>query len=169
MKRRYRWLLALLLLVAASFLLPAVHWRLIGWVRGEAFYQGRPTSYWRSECQCWRWNPPCTGPGYWCRFRSDDRYSWIEKYLPVPKMALLQGDPGALPVLLELLDVDEAAHEVLTVSALHNLGPAARPAVPRLMDLVQRRGKIEGHIYQALLAMDSQAAVEAMAMIAPRK
>jgi hypothetical protein len=37
------------LLVAASLLHPAVHWRLIGWAKGEAFYQGRPTSYWREQ------------------------------------------------------------------------------------------------------------------------
>jgi hypothetical protein len=50
-KRRWRiWLgLGLLLFVAASFLLPAVRWRVIGWVRGEAFYQGMPTSYWAKE------------------------------------------------------------------------------------------------------------------------
>jgi hypothetical protein len=31
--------------------LPGVHWRLIGWAKGEPFYQGRPASYWASECQ----------------------------------------------------------------------------------------------------------------------
>ena len=40
-----------------------------GWLRGEAFYEGRPTSYWRSRCDDWltrfqtpeeaaRWIPP---------------------------------------------------------------------------------------------------------------
>ena len=24
-----------------------------GWLRGEAFYQGRPTSYWRKRCDEW--------------------------------------------------------------------------------------------------------------------
>lgn len=47
MKRR--WLLLtctlLVLLLAGSVLHPAVHWRLVGWYRGEAFYRGRPTSW----------------------------------------------------------------------------------------------------------------------------
>ncbi|OAI48350.1 hypothetical protein AYO44_07185 [Planctomycetaceae bacterium SCGC AG-212-F19] len=51
MKRRWRLLtgLALVLFVGASVLHPAVHWRIIGWAKGEAFYQGRPSSYWRNE------------------------------------------------------------------------------------------------------------------------
>ncbi len=51
MKRRWRlWLgLALLLLVGIALSFPAVHWRLIGWPRGEAFFQGRPTMYWARE------------------------------------------------------------------------------------------------------------------------
>lgn len=51
MIRRWRLLitLALLLLLVASLLHPGVHWRVIGWWRGEAFYEGRPTSYWREQ------------------------------------------------------------------------------------------------------------------------
>ncbi|OAI48646.1 hypothetical protein AYO44_06700 [Planctomycetaceae bacterium SCGC AG-212-F19] len=37
----------LLLLVVASLLHPGVHWRVMGWWRGEGFYEGRPISYWR--------------------------------------------------------------------------------------------------------------------------
>ncbi|OAI53187.1 hypothetical protein AYO44_16200 [Planctomycetaceae bacterium SCGC AG-212-F19] len=49
-RRRWLWL-CLTLFGAASFMLPAVHWRVIGWVKGEAFYQGRPTSYWAKEIE----------------------------------------------------------------------------------------------------------------------
>src|SRR5208283_4614707 len=51
MKRRWKlWTgLALLPVLGLGFLHPAVYWPLIGWIRGEAFYQGRPTSFWQSE------------------------------------------------------------------------------------------------------------------------
>lgn len=53
MTRRWRLLvsLALLLLVGSVLALPAVHWRLIGWVKSEAFYDGRPTCWWAREVQ----------------------------------------------------------------------------------------------------------------------
>lgn len=60
MKRRNVWMCLMLLLVAVSFMLPAVHWRVIEWAKGEAFYQGRPTSYWKSESQQWDHVPPAT-------------------------------------------------------------------------------------------------------------
>ena len=37
--------------VLAIFSLPPVYWRVVGWVKGEAFYQGRPTSYWAGRIQ----------------------------------------------------------------------------------------------------------------------
>jgi hypothetical protein len=51
MRRRWRLVLGLLLVTSCVAILavPAIHWRLIGWARGEAFYLGRPTIYWRGE------------------------------------------------------------------------------------------------------------------------
>lgn len=53
MKRRWQILIgmALLALVGAAVLNPAIRWRVIGWARSEAFYQGRPTSYWAREIE----------------------------------------------------------------------------------------------------------------------
>jgi hypothetical protein len=54
MKKRwlYRVLILLALAALAVWLEPTrVVW---GWLRGEAFYQGRPTSWWRSEFGRWR-------------------------------------------------------------------------------------------------------------------
>src|SRR5437763_15710605 len=54
-QRRRRLLVALSLLALLGVLaLPGVHWRLVGWWRGEPFYDGRPASYWSSaiaDCQ----------------------------------------------------------------------------------------------------------------------
>ena len=51
-RRLLRWSLILVILAAfAVWLEPTrVIW---GWLRGEAFYQGRPTSYWREKCDEW--------------------------------------------------------------------------------------------------------------------
>ena len=51
-RRLIRWSLILVALAAfAVWLEPTrVVW---GWLRGEAFYQGRPTSYWRVKCAEW--------------------------------------------------------------------------------------------------------------------
>jgi hypothetical protein len=62
LKRRWKWWagLGLVLLATIGLLaLPAVHWPLLGWLRGEAFYRGRPTSYWQREVA--RLEPYCGG------------------------------------------------------------------------------------------------------------
>jgi hypothetical protein len=49
---RRRWKLclgSLLFVLIGALLLPSVHWPLIGWWQGEAFFQNRPTSYWRQR------------------------------------------------------------------------------------------------------------------------
>src|SRR5262245_51029065 len=53
MKKRWK------VLAVIFFLATLVIWleptRVIwGWLRGEAFYDGRPTSYWRAELSCWQ-------------------------------------------------------------------------------------------------------------------
>src|SRR5262249_5528758 len=44
--RRYCFVLLVCAVLLAAFAHPAVHWRALGWSRGEASYRGRPTSYW---------------------------------------------------------------------------------------------------------------------------
>jgi hypothetical protein len=43
----------LLVVVAVVCSLPAVRWRMHGWRHGEAFFQGRPSSYWSHEIRTW--------------------------------------------------------------------------------------------------------------------
>jgi hypothetical protein len=53
MTKRRRLVLSFTLLLAAgmTFSLPPVYWRVVGWAKGEPFYRGRPTSWWRNECR----------------------------------------------------------------------------------------------------------------------
>jgi hypothetical protein len=89
--------LVLLLMVSGLLLLPQVRWPLYGWLRGEAFYQGMPTSYWSLECE---------------RAGSEDQQSpiWFDRWfgwLGISRAsnprALSAGDPRAIPVCIELL------------------------------------------------------------------
>ena len=162
LKRRWRlWLcLTLLLLVGGAFLLPMVRWPVIGWVRGEAFYEGRPTSYWRRECQ--RWHPIKYGSlmaTAWIRLPS-----WFEQQhdqlvgIPFnPKsgtMPLCRGDPLSVPVLMELLKDDALHVRWIAIAGLANVGQPARPAVPMLLEIVQDKGELQEEARHAIEAID---------------
>jgi hypothetical protein len=114
MKQRWRvWLglTILLLLIGAVFLLPAAHWRVIGWLKGEAFYQGRPTSYWDSEIS--KIDDRIFDDGYatesrdFVRLRQPASWEmWFANNLgvlpPDQVMVLTKCDLAAVPVLKEL-------------------------------------------------------------------
>jgi hypothetical protein len=147
MKRRWRLLLmlVLLLLVAGSFLLPAVHWRVIGWVKGEAFYEGRPTSYWSGEAKRWEWKrawgtgtlQPAEG---WDR-RSSPSEEFLEavtgnrSWFVSAKLVLVEPEPAALSVLIELLHDPSPQVRLIAVRGLGYLSQEAKPAIPALQAL----------------------------------
>jgi HEAT repeat protein len=88
-----------LLFVAASFLLPAVHWRVIGWVKGEAFYDGRPTSYWSQAISNWLEDPmDVTSTPNWL----DEWKQYLGWSTESSAVATLSENPDARPVLRQL-------------------------------------------------------------------
>jgi hypothetical protein len=143
---RYRRLLlglALLLLMAGLLMLPSVHWRLRGWVKGEAFYRGRPTAYWSQEAS----NLICRGTGVfgssvfpivlydWARTPSQ-----IHQYLGTSKnrltdFELLQPDQAALPVLMEMLQDSRPQVRLVAAQALLHFELDGKPAVAALLPL----------------------------------
>jgi hypothetical protein len=53
--RKSIWLTVIaLVLIAGAFALETSTHILSGWWRGEAFYRGRPTSFWSKEVRHWR-------------------------------------------------------------------------------------------------------------------
>src|SRR5262245_20774863 len=46
-------MLCLLLTAFVAWLVPELRTAVVGWIRGEAQYQGRYTSYWRLQAQTW--------------------------------------------------------------------------------------------------------------------
>jgi hypothetical protein len=137
MKRRYR--IALLLVpVLAVFIVWLEPTRVIwGWMRGETFYQGRPTSYWAARIQPWS---QIVKTSSWRRVNTysygavrDPLISWLERYVSLPATrwpAVLDGDPDAAVVLHELLDHPESIVREWATEGLHRISePATGPTV----------------------------------------
>lgn len=143
MKRRWKLWLSLVLLTGGLVALPAMHWRVIGWVRGEAFYQGMPASWWAREIRG-TYLPALRGarPGpteWWVATRSslwDQLYQRFTPRAGVPAFPvmdavtgspLLDGDPAALPLLLSLVHDRDAMIRSVAICGL--LAQGTRPEV----------------------------------------
>lgn len=115
MRRRWRLLTGLaLLLVGVVLSFPAVHWRLIGWARGEAFYDGRPSSWWREPVRRYPLDPSEAVEEVYEKILAEEFgdgsiwEKWTGPRHPPTYRPLLAGDPSAIRVLTELLnDSDE--------------------------------------------------------------
>lgn len=118
-----------------TVLQPDVHWYVIGVVRGEAFYQGRPTSWWAWHVES-SYEPapfvPAKGneivPPHWMLLTppsiADRLLAWPGPP-PTPWFSdaiLSHGFGDAIPVLLELLPNPSVKVRQLAVFALRCLG-----------------------------------------------
>jgi hypothetical protein len=113
-QRLIRWSLILVILAAfAVWLEPTrVVW---GWLRGEAFYQGRPTSWWHKELDKWHYSQYATFSNGRMRVT---RKSWyrepnlFQRHFPKyfqenpAHFPLPDGDPASRAVLTELMHPD---------------------------------------------------------------
>src|SRR5579862_8031843 len=98
-------LLLLLLLLVSLSLAPSVRWPVYGWLRGEAFYQGMPTSWWRGRIQRHLEARGAKGVEIpWIVGVMDDLGMPIslENPLELPDVLRCE-DAGSFPVLIELL------------------------------------------------------------------
>src|SRR5579862_9823503 len=119
--KRCRLLLVLLLLLPLGGLLlvPSVRWPVYSWLRGEAFYQGMPASWWAEEIDANYIELPSIEfdagiPAMWAKLTPSSVYHKLgQRLLPaimsldgageIVEVPLLPVDPDALPVLLALL------------------------------------------------------------------
>ncbi len=110
LRRRRTWflLIALIGVALAVYFEPSHCVR--GWLRGEAFYDGRPTSYWAAEIEQWDYSASGESNAMtetWSRRPPWPR--WLERFLPKAEWPrLLDGDADALQVLQELCDYPSA-------------------------------------------------------------
>jgi hypothetical protein len=83
MSRARRWLAGALAAAAVSGILihPAIYWPIYGWVAGEPFWNGRPSTYWRRQIE--RLN-----------LKAGEKVKEGSKILPPP--------PGYVPVFLRV-------------------------------------------------------------------
>ncbi|MBI3409868.1 MAG: hypothetical protein HY040_16135 [Planctomycetes bacterium] len=134
--KRKRFVVFLLVLVVVAFgiwLEPTrVAW---GWLRGEAFYQGRPTSWWSSELRKWErhsvggsilvlvrdggWN---WAPKPWYRLLPSRLHPTLDIRQCGPRPALFRWTPEARDVLKELLEDSEPMVQLVAAEGLEELG-----------------------------------------------
>jgi hypothetical protein len=112
-----------LLAVAAMVSLchPGVYWPVTGWLKGEPFYQNRPTRYWKQAVQDYvhlefgvRLRPLTLG---------EKVLSTLGVRLPSgwDRPPVLDGDPAALPVLIDLLKDENPSIRVAALIAFQRI------------------------------------------------
>jgi len=153
-KRRLLWTGALGALLLGIFLaFPTPRLVLIGWLRGDSFYQGRPTSYFIWDLQRVNISPVSCPNGvgndterivdfsfgchttFWEDFL--ERYFDVMSQPTFASIILLQGDPAATPVLMELLASENYQFRLVAALGLSAIGPPAKAAVPALLQMAQ--------------------------------
>jgi hypothetical protein len=147
MKRLLLWTGVLLAVVFAVLLIPDVHWRVWGSLRGEAFSRRRPTSYWRAWMLEWNdlgFYPPCISlvvrrKSWWERwgFRLQQL---AEQLGPAPKHPFSESDPAAVPVLRELSRDADPEIRSAAAETLAQVGAEAAGVGPPLRDNDERDG-----------------------------
>jgi HEAT repeats len=132
--------------------LPNVRWPLWAWLRGERFYRGWPTSYYRETLKRpfdsrngWYFAAP---DGYWgvmlppspLPLESRPQVAAVYRRLgltPRPKVVFYLSEvEQVLPMLTELLRDDDARVAANAARILGQMGSRARPAVPALLAAV---------------------------------
>lgn len=111
--------LLLALAVGIVWIVPALYFPIKGWLFGEAFYQGWPTSFWV------------------CALKED---SSVRAQMPPERAAkiLSEGDPSAVPVVIAMLrdkDIDVRQQAMQILSAI---GPPPETVLPALVDAFER-------------------------------
>jgi len=145
-----------------------------GWLRGEAFYQGMPTSYWHAEITRLNREPTWMdkllerlGPT-----RIDYEYVYaptidkpgrgaVRSSMKVPT-ALLTEDQAALPVLIAMLRTDDELAQDIAALVLSRFGAKAQAAVPALRDVATAKERSSSaSALSALRAIEAAAKVGA--------
>jgi hypothetical protein len=154
-KRLVRYLLCFVVASGVLFLLtPEGRYALTGLARGESFYKGRPTSYWRNEAKAVAEEMKLLDAAVLGKSRSQRVASivtlnsrptfyepvraLINKLIPrrSPPVRPKGDDPAAIPVLLELLyDDDDDIRETVSLALSHS-GESGLVVIARLQELL---------------------------------
>jgi HEAT repeat protein len=127
--------LVLVVSLLAVLTVPAWRGALLGLLRGEAFYAGRPASSWREEIYAYH-HLPFRPPLY---EQVLDKLGLHRPPTVVPRQTFwdLDGDPDAVPVLRTLLRDSDGEIRLTAVAYLSHLDADAAPALPELTEALQ--------------------------------
>jgi hypothetical protein len=200
-------LAGLAVLAGLIIALPPFRLTLLGWLRGEPCYCGRPASYWRHQLRDWRiGSEPDLGTfdaerrevtqrspeKFFDAINSPGRRALAHRDTTIQqmyakvrelkdhleghgtclnptyndgdcKLAIFDGDPDAVPVLIALLKDADVCVRRLAANALGTSGPAAKPAFPDLLAMSNHDKDtfLRGIARTALLDIDKVAAEKA--------
>jgi hypothetical protein len=175
-------LLLVAVLACALLALPDVRWPLWGRLRGEAFYRGRPTSYWAERLHPKHVTLYCEHPGpdpmhtplrvsvgvspppWWRWTNALRRDLGLSPAPPHLEVVLDERDQaGAVPVLVALLkEDDEAAETCVYLLTVVRTDSGDRAVVPALVQaLGEKDPRARERVARALERIDPQAAAQA--------
>jgi hypothetical protein len=140
MKRRWQllgFLLAVAVVVAALAEPNRILW---GLLRGQSFYQSRPTGYWSRALR--EYFPKARDgqyqaeqPATWLDTLKAYTYIGQPRYRTVDLFPFADATPAAVPVLIELLRDDDPLVRTTAAHVLGVMGADAQAAVPALSEL----------------------------------
>src|SRR5438132_6546729 len=151
MRKRKAWLIGILLIIvalAAAWRFPATIYVPLGVLRHEAFYDGKPTSYW---------------------VRAFKREPFLGQTVSSGDIgkALREGRAAAVPVLCEIVKNPDADLRSDALFALAAMGPEAKAAEPALAEAVTNETQSTRFVLasRTLGKLDPAAATEALANV----
>lgn len=163
--------LPLAVALAVAIAVPPNRHTLLGYLRREPTYRGRPARYWAWEAGRWRVGAVGSDRAQQTRSFYRERPPWAAwlgraahpdpfgARFPLP---LLQGDPEAVPVLAALLAHDDATVRRIAAAGLAQIGLPARAAAPALLPLLRDAdAEVRGDAGEALYSIDPEAAERA--------
>ncbi len=161
-RHRLRWFLtAVFGLTLVVFGGPYVYWGIVGWHKGERFYAGLPSSYWSGQVRSWaRHKVP-----FWAKSLPQRVQDWLGL---AGRPSLLAGNPGAVPVLLELLRPEYDESFLVSMEARRALEETKEPpaeCVPTLVALLDSEESLRRLLAAELLGRigsEARAAVPAL-------
>src|SRR5258708_38789049 len=128
--KKKRWIIlvgvGLAAMIAVVWLDPT--YILLGLLRNESFYRGRPTSFWRVVFHRAVHGEP------------EDKIRAHEEMLGIEPTYGQSMDTAAIPVLVELLDDEDEETRFVACNALDARGTEAAPAVPALPPMQHQEG-----------------------------
>lgn len=159
---------SLAIVLAVVLATPFSRYGILGLVRGESFYKGKPTSYWRGVAkdnvlflrQHMESRPVALTPTYFEQTQAFLGKLFTRGIEEPPDVK----DPAALPVYIEMLDAEDADVRWFAAMMFHNSEPPAETAIPRLIPLLHDHNT---HVRQAAIlaiwSIEGEAAVPRLA------